>query len=345
MNDTDSNNTARAPRRKAPPGFWGRLTLPIYALAPMSDVTDAAYRRLIARLGKPDVLFTEFVSCDGLCSAGYENLRVMLEYDESERPIVAQVFGANPETFFKAARIVRELGFDGLDINMGCPDRNVCKQGAGAALLRNPALAREIVLAAKEGVGTLPVSVKTRIGYNEIEMEDWVGHLLETKPAAITLHFRTRKEMSRVAAHWDTAPAAVALARNTDTLILGNGDVWSLEQADQLRQETGVDGVMLGRAVFSNPWLFDRSRRREDIGLAERMDIMLQHARLYEELFSGRKRFIVMRKHLRGYLAGLPGAKEFRMLLDTLDCAADVDIALDSVRQVHNRSTRPPESA
>jgi len=345
MNDTDPNNSILSPRRKAPPGFWGRLAAPIYALAPMSDVTDAAYRRLIARLGKPDVLFTEFVSCDGLCSAGYENLRTMLEYHESERPIVAQVFGANPETFFKAARIVSELGFDGLDINMGCPDRNVCKQGAGAALLRNPELAREIILAAKEGAGTLPVSVKTRIGYNQIDTEDWVGHLLETNPAAITLHLRTRKEMSKAKAHWDAAPAAVALARNTDTLILGNGDVWTLEQADQLRRETGVDGIMLGRAIFSNPWLFDRSRQREDIGMEERMDIMIQHAHLYEELFHGRKRFITMRKHLRGYLAGLPGAKEFRMLLDTFDCAADVDMALNSVRQVHNPPTKPPESA
>ncbi len=319
-------------------GFWSRLKRPIYTLAPMADVTDAAYRRLIARLGKPDVMFTEFVSCDGLCSDGRENLLIDLEYDPSERPIVAQIFGANPETVRRTGELIRELGFDGIDINMGCPDRNVCKQGAGAALIRNPSLAKEIIRAAREGGGGLPVSVKTRIGYNSIATAEWVGHLLESSPAALTLHLRTRKEMSKVAARWDRIPEAVALAAGTGTLVFGNGDVRDLDHADRLVAETGADGVMLGRAIFGNPWLFNREKTRDRISLDERLAVMREHARLYEQLYAGRKRFLIMRKHLRSYLAGFPGAKEFRMMLERIDSADDLDRVLTELRPVLNES-------
>jgi len=313
-------------------GFWERLPRPIYTLAPMADVTDAAYRQLIARLGKPAVMFTEFVSCDGLCSDGRENLLIDLEYTELERPIVAQIFGANPENVRRTAVLMKQLGFDGIDINMGCPDRNVCKQGAGAALIRNPRLAKEIVLAARDGSGGLPVSVKTRIGFNKVATSDWVGHLLETSPAAITLHLRTRKEMSKVDARWDEMPAAVELARGSGTLMLGNGDVRDLAHADQLVEQTGVDGVMLGRALFGNPWLFNPDRTPDRIGLEERLAVMIEHARLYEELFAGRKRFVIMRKHLRSYLAGFPGAREFRMMLESIDGSADLERVLEQLR-------------
>ena len=171
-------------------GFWDKLNKPIMVLAPMANVTDAAFRYMIARNGKPDVTWTEFVSADGLCSPGREKLLVDFWYGEAERPVVAQIFGANPENIFKAAQIVKELKFDGLDINMGCPAKEVLKQGSCAALIKNPRLAQEIILAAKEGAKGLPVSVKTRIGTNKPEIETWIPELFKTQPAAIILHLR-----------------------------------------------------------------------------------------------------------------------------------------------------------
>ncbi len=314
-------------------GFWDRINKPIYALAPMADVTDAAYRRLIARLGKPDVMFTEFVSADGLCSDGRPYLLKDLWYTEAERPIVAQIFSAKPEVIQETASLMADLNFDGIDINMGCPDKNVCKQGAGAALIKTPRLAQEIVVAAQEGARGLPVSVKTRIGFTKAITAEWVGHLLETKPAAVTLHFRTRREMSKVDAHWELAHEAVQAARGSSTLMLGNGDVRDLDHADQLVAQTGLDGIMLGRAIFGNPWLFDRSRRPEDIDLDERLGIIAEHARLFEEIFGSQKNFAIMRRYLKAYFAGLRGARKVRIMLDSIKCANDVEELLAKIRE------------
>lgn len=184
-------------------GFWATLRRPFFVLAPMANVTDAAFRRLIATYGKPDVFYTEFVSADGLCSPGRAAVLRDLVFSEAERPIVAQIFGANPDRIFRAAEIVRGLGFDGLDLNMGCPDRNVEKQGAGAALMKNPKLARDIIRAAKAGAGPLSVSIKTRTGYQQHEVATWLPELLAEEPAAIVIHARTRQEMSDVPAHWE----------------------------------------------------------------------------------------------------------------------------------------------
>src|SRR3989338_3729618 len=192
-------------------GFWAELQKPIFALAPMADVTDAAFRRIIAKYGKPDVMWTEFVSVDGLCSIGREKLLPDFWFSEGERPIVAQIFGSDPEHFYKAAQLIQELGFDGIDINMGCPDRGINKQGAGVEHLKNPKLAQKVILETMRGAGKLPVSVKTRIGYNSIQISDWLPYLLETEPAALTLHLRTRKEMSDVPAHWEIMPRIVEI--------------------------------------------------------------------------------------------------------------------------------------
>ena len=177
-------------------GFWGELKRPILALSPMDDITDAACRRLVARCGKPDVMLTEFVSVDGLCSAGRKRLLEDLRFDECERPVVAQLFGTNPELFRRSAELVVSLGFDGIDINMGCPVKAVCNTGSGSSLINEPELAIEIVQATIEGAGKLPVSVKTRIGYSKIQTEEWTAHLLKARPAALTFHLRTRKEQS-----------------------------------------------------------------------------------------------------------------------------------------------------
>ncbi|MFH1170064.1 MAG: tRNA-dihydrouridine synthase [Candidatus Vogelbacteria bacterium] len=243
--------------------FWAKLSKPFFCLAPMANVTDAAFRRIIAKYGKADVMFTEFVSADGLCHPkGREKLLIDLIYSESERPIVAQLFTAHPEKMEEAARLIQKLGFDGLDINMGCPDRAVEKQGAGAMLMKNPKLAQEIIQAAQTGAPKLPISVKTRLGYYRDELDPpaggWLSALLETDLAAITIHARTRKEMSKVPAHWEAITRAVKIRNDlkSQTLIIGNGDVADLAEARQRAEETSADGIMLGRAIFGNPWLF-----------------------------------------------------------------------------------------
>ena len=241
-------------------GFWSKLPKPFFALAPMADVTDAAFRRLIAKHGKPDVMWTEFVAVDGLLSPGRDILLKDFIYTEAERPIVAQIFGSKPDNFYKVAQIIADLGFDGIDINMGCPDRNVEKQGGGAAMIKTPELPLDIIRATQEGGNKngkrLPVSVKTRVGYNKVELDTWLPALLSVKPAAITVHARTRKEMSDVPAQWGLVKTAVEMAKGSGTLIIGNGDVKDLADAKQKAAETGADGVMLGRAIFGNPWLF-----------------------------------------------------------------------------------------
>ena len=329
MNSTSADNFPNL-------GFWAKLRKPIYSLAPMADVTDAPFRRIVAGYGKPDVFWTEFVSCDGLCSRGRPKLLRYLKYSEQERPIVAQFFGANPEHFYQSAQLAVELGFDGIDINMGCPVKVICKNGSGASLIKTPDLAGEIIRATIGGAGNLPVSVKTRIGYNSIITEEWVRYLLETKPAAITLHLRTAKEMSKVEAHWDEINIAVRLATGTGTLIFGNGDVPDLDTADRLVSETGIDGIMLGRAIFGNPWLFNRKRKKEDITLEERFSVMVEHSRLYEELFGPEKSFLIMRKHLFAYATGFSGAKQFRGLLESVSSSKDVERAVSSFQS--NRS-------
>ncbi|MEE8149678.1 MAG: tRNA-dihydrouridine synthase [candidate division Zixibacteria bacterium] len=329
-------------KKKVIKGFWDKLEKPIYAMAPMADVTDAAFRYMIAKYGKPDVMFTEFVSCDGLCSAGRPNLMKYLLYDEIERPIVIQLFGEKPENFYKSALFARELKFDGIDINMGCPVKTVTKTGSGAALINTPELGQEIIAATIEGAGDLPVSVKTRIGYNSITIAEWVERLLETNLAAITLHLRTKKEMSNVQAHWETAHEAVELASKTETLLLANGDLDDLDQADKMIEQTGIDGVMMARAIYGFPWLFDRTKTRESITVEQRLGAMIEHSLQYEKVFDARKNFAVMIKHLRAYATGFEGAKELRVMMEDVKNSRDVERRVESFRKSHseNHSTK-----
>lgn len=318
-------------------GFWKQLKRPIFALAPMADVTDAAFRRMIAKYGKPDVMWTEFVSCDGLCSAGKGVLLQDLRYDESERPIVAQVFGATPEHFYRTALMVQELGFDGIDINMGCPDKNIQKQNAGAKLIQDPELAKKIIRETKRGAGVMPVSVKTRIGYTKNAIDEWLPHILEMEPAAITIHGRTKKEMSAVPAHWDVIAHGVELTKSyyghkDRPFVLGNGDVQTMEEALDKVERYGVDGVMVGRGLFGTPWFFEGkdelkekgSRSVKEMLLNKKMAIMLEHTRLFEELFGKTKRFDIMKKHYKAYVHGFDGARELRMKLMATHSATEV---------------------
>jgi len=302
----------------------------------MADVTDAAFRHVIAKYGKPDVLWTEFVSADGLYHTreiqkmdDAENpLMKDLRYGEEERPIVAQIFTSKPDMMEYAANLVAELGFEGVDINMGCPHRAIERQKAGAALMKDPELARELIRAAKRGVeGKIPVSVKTRIGYNKDELQTWLPVLLEEKPELITVHARTRKELSEVPARWEHVREAVALRDSMglkeEVLIAGNGDVKSLAEAREKVEETGADGVMIGRGIFGNPWLFSEVVPT----LEEKMDVLLEHCRIYEEM-CGHKSFAVMKKHFKAYVTGFERAKELRLRLFACDTVDEIEAVL-----------------
>lgn len=341
--------------------FWQSLPKPFFVLAPMANVTDSVFRALIAKYGKPDVTWTEFVSADGLMSAGRDKLLHNLDYSEEERPIVAQLFSAKPVAMKGAAELVAKLGFDGLDINMGCPDRAVEKQGGGAAMMKNPKLALEVLEAAREA--KLPISVKTRLGYNKFDL-DWIKLLLEQRLPALTVHLRTRKEMSDVPAHWDMMPEIVKLRDRISpkTLIIGNGDIDSLEMAKEMVEKSGCDGAMIGRGIFGKPWFFqdaDRGRKTESEtrksgqiekavkivngdDMATRLTIMVEHTKLFEKTFKpfpnkddpkrqkkiregeGLKNFDVMKKHFKAYVSGWDGAKELRVELMNAKNAAEV---------------------
>lgn len=290
--------------------FWLKLKKPIFALAPMHDVTDTAFRQLIAEIAKPDVMFTEFVSVDGLVHPASQEkiIKYYLRYAEIERPIVAQIWGSNPQYFSQSAQLIEKLHFDGIDINMGCPDKQVVKLGGGAALMQNTSLAQEIVSATQEST-KLPVSVKTRLGFNNIDM-NFIQAIADMKPAALTIHARTKKELSLVPAHWDVIAEMVPELHKKGVLVLGNGDVKSREDGFEKIVQSGVDGVMIGRGVFGNPWIFGKEKK--DIALEEKLRVLLRHVELFEKSFGATKNFNMLKKHVRGYVQGFQGAKEMR---------------------------------
>ncbi len=296
--------------------FWKEIKekKPFFAIAPMADVTDAAFRQVITKYGKPDVMWTEFCSADGLVLApeeGRKKLQDAFIYSENERPIVAQIFGSNPENIAKATKMVEELGFDGVDINMGCPDRSVEKQGSGSALMKTPDLAVEIIEAAKAAV-SIPVSVKIRVGYKKDELNEWLPKILSAGPEVVSIHARTRKEMSKVPADWDYIKRAVNIRNKYSgedgPLIIGNGDVNSVKEGIERFNETGCDGIMIGRGIFGKPWVF--SEIEPDLGM--KLNALEEHIRLYEELLPNRN-FNLMKKHFKAYIEGFDGAKGLRL--------------------------------
>jgi len=343
--------------------FWQKLkqekNRPLIVLAPMADVTDFAFRAMFAKYGKSDVFWTEFVSADGMVMApnnnpdergmtGQNKIFADLKFDESQRPIVAQIFGSRLDNVEKAAQICAELGFDGIDINMGCPDRSIEKQKCGAAMMKNPDLAIEVIRAVKKGIENaekngfkkIPVSVKTRLGYNKDELEEWLPKLLAEKLAVITVHARTRKEMSLVPARWERVKRAVEIRNEMQadlpvgerTLIFGNGDVESVSDGLEKCRENGSDGAMVGRGIFGNPWFFkglekidagESKNLNTEISLQEKLLALIEHAELFEK-YIGHKNFAVMKKHFKAYVEGFDGAKELRTKLMEAEKAGDV---------------------
>ncbi len=327
--------------------FWKKLAKPIFALAPMHDVTDAAFRNIIAKYGKPDVLYTEFVSTEALMSEkGHDKVMHYLKFSDVEHPIVAQVFGCKPEKFYETTKLVASQGFDGVDINMGCPEKNAVKGGSCAGLFHTPDVAQQLILACKQGAkdyakehGTeaIDVSIKIRIGDTKVDWENWITALLKAEPSAIAIHLRTRKEMSKVPAHWEVMPDIIKFINDHTTpenrpVILGNGDVPNITEAKNLIRETGCDGVMLGRAIFGNPWLFTNAHSEEPLTpptLEERLKVLLEHTKLYEKYFDGTKPFDIMKRHFKAYVAGFDGAAELRAQMFETKSAADLEIVIN----------------
>lgn len=332
--------------------FWQQFNKPIFCLAPMEEVTDVAFREMFARYSSKlsaksyqlkandFVMFTEFINVDGLTHPeGYKKLSIDLKYTEAQRPIVAQIWGTNPEKFYQAAQIISKLGFDGIDINMGCPQDKEIGLGSCAALIKNPALAKQIISAVKKGAGGLPVSVKTRLGYSsKAEMQEWITHLLGCGLAAISVHARTKQEKSKVPADWKKIAEAVKL-RNVEfkiqnaefkTLIIGNGDIKSREEGLARVAETGCDGVMIGRGAFGNPWIFGNGNYLPSV--KERLLTMLEHADLFEKWLP-EKPFVIMRKHFKAYASGFDGASELRVkLMEAKDLAETTRIVAEYLK-------------
>ena len=297
--------------------FWNELQKPIFIMAPMDDVTDTVLRQVIARYGKPAVFFTEFTNVEGMFSKGERLVMQRLRYTEAERPLVAQIWGTHPENFFKAAKKLIDMGFDGIDLNMGCPASGVMQKGACSGLINNRPLAKEIIDATKEGAaGNIPVSVKTRLGFRAIDF-DWIAFVLEQDPAVLTVHARTVSEMSKVPAHWDKLKIVADMrnAMRSSTLIIGNGDVKSLSEAKQKVAEAGADGAMIGRGIFDNPYLFSETITLRDKTPEEKLHLLLEHMRLWQDTWGNTKHFPTLRKFFKVYANGFPGAQDLRMQL------------------------------
>ena len=355
--------------------FWQSLARPIIGMAPMDGVTDATFRHTVAMQGKPDVTFTEFTHVHDVCQ-GPEFLLDSLIFHEAERPIVAQLYGKEPDLFYQAAHAVCELGFDGLDINMGCPSRSVASSGSGAALIRTPDVAQAIMQAARQGIAdwaagqslkeagikpgraaairrrngewqdsrplvrqTIPLSVKTRIGYDVVVVDRWIEQLLMERPALISLHGRTLQQMYRGEADWNAIARAAEIVQGSGTLLFGNGDVHSYHDIIRRVRATGVDGVLVGRAALGAPWFF-RQKEAARLALQERepeegleswaptlgyrFEVLLDHARRFEAA-CGQGQFRRMRKHLGWYCKGFPLAASLRAEMFRVSSVADLE--------------------
>lgn len=313
--------------------FWQKLDRPFTALAPMDDVTDNVFRKVMQHLGRPDVMFTEFTNVDGLVHGGNGIPIGKLKFTPDQHPIVAQLWGTDPENMEKSAKMVKDLGFDGIDINMGCPVRDVVKKGAGSGLIGNYKVAGELIDAAQKGAKGIPVSVKTRLGQKENIVREWTTFLLEKGIAALTIHGRLAKDMSAGFAKWDEVVKVVEIKNKIapDTVIIGNGDVKSYAEVLEKRKIYGVDGVMIGRGVFANPWVF--VKEKNDIHTKkEYLDALFYHLDLFEKTYKDRRNFAVMKKFFKMYVNGFPGAGKLRVKLMQAESPQEVKNILEVVK-------------
>lgn len=289
----------------------------------MEGVTDTVFRQIVTSVGKPSVFFTEFVPVDALLSPrGQEKILGSLKFTEAERPIVAQIWGTDPEKFCQSALLLSKMGFDGIDINMGCPDKNAIKHGACSALIKNPKLAQEIIQATLKGANGLPVSVKTRIGFGKIDTESWSKALLSTPISALIVHLRTAAEKSKVPAHWEEIEKVVNIKNElkSKAVIIGNGDVKTLKEAKDKCKQYQIDGVMIGRGIFENIWFFNK--KVKEVSPQQKISLLITHLELFKNTWGDRKHFELMKKFVKCYVNSFNGAFESReklMQTKTLD--------------------------
>jgi tRNA-dihydrouridine synthase len=292
------------------------LPKPFFILAPMDDVTDVVFRQIVTDCAKPDLFFTEFVNVDGLQSAGREHLMHKLLLSEKEGPVIAQLWGLEPENFYKTTKELIGMGFAGVDLNMGCPVKTVIKNGACAALINNRELAGEIIDATKEAAGdALPVSVKTRVGFTTVDMS-WIEFLLSKKILnMLSIHGRTAKQLSKAPADWDSIGQARGLrdSLSPDTLIVGNGDVMNRKQCKELAEKYQLDGIMIGRGIFHDPFAFSENSPWAEWPPGQKSDLFARHIQLYIDTYKdGERRFEALRKFCKLYINGFEGASELR---------------------------------
>lgn len=311
--------------REETENFWAALPKPFFILAPMEDVTDVVFRHVVKTAGAPDVFFTEFTNSDSYCHPdGIESVRGRLIFTDDEQPIVAHIWGDNLEFFKKMSLGLAEMGFKGIDLNMGCPVPNVADRGKGSGLILRPEVAAELIQAAK--TGGLPVSVKTRLGFKDVaEMEPWLTHLLQQGIANLSIHLRTREEMSKVAAHWDLIPDVLAIRDRVapETLITINGDILDRQMGLELAEKYGVDGIMIGRGIFKNPYAFEKEPREhsteELLGLLQlQLDLQEKYTEHVPRSIVGLHRFFKI------YVKGFPGASDLRVQLMNTKSTAEV---------------------
>lgn len=296
--------------------FWQDLPRPFFILAPMEDVTDVVFRHVIQKAGAPDVFFTEFTNSDSFCHPeGLASVRGRLVFTPDEQPMVAHIWGDNPEHFRQMSGALAEMGFAGIDLNMGCPVPNVAERGKGSGLILRPEVAAELIQAAK--AGGLPVSVKTRLGFTALsEMQAWISHLLKQDIANLSVHLRTRKEMSKAAAHWELIPELVKLrdAIAPQTLLTINGDIPDRQTGEKLVQEYGVDGIMIGRGVFKNPYAFEKTpREHSSQELLQLLRLQLDLQDQYQEQLP--RSIVGLHRFFKIYVKGFPGANDLRIRL------------------------------
>lgn len=296
--------------------IWDKLAPPFFVLAPMDDVTDTVFRQVVGDCAPPDLYFTEFVNVDALQSKGREATHKRLRFSEKEHPIIAQVWGLNPENFRKSAAEIAEMGYNGIDLNFGCPDKNVVRNGACSAFMKpeNRERALEIIQACREGAPSLPLSVKTRLGFNDVDLT-WHEILLKQTLNALTIHGRTRKQMSKVPADWSVIGriAEMRSSLSPATKIIGNGDVLNKQHGRELAEKYGLDGIMIGRGVFQDPFIFADDSPWGQYSKQQRIDVYTKHVKLFAKTWAQNERKIhTLNKFCKIYIQGFPGAKELR---------------------------------
>ncbi|WP_271021306.1 tRNA dihydrouridine synthase [Staphylococcus aureus] len=310
--------------------FWSELPRPFFILAPMEDVTDIVFRHVVSEAARPDVFFTEFTNTESFCHPeGIHSVRGRLTFSEDEQPMVAHIWGDKPEQFRETSIQLAKMGFKGIDLNIGCPVANVAKKGKGSGLILRPDVAAEIIQATK--AGGLPVSVKTRLGYYEIdEWKDWLKHVFEQDIANLSIHLRTRKEMSKVDAHWELIEAIKNLRDEIapNTLLTINGDIPDRKTGLELAEKYGIDGVMIGRGIFHNPFAFEKEPREHTS--KELLDLLRLHLSLFNKYEKDEiRQFKSLRRFFKIYVRGIRGASELRHQLMNTQSIAEARALLD----------------